>query len=194
MFFFQVPGVIFWACDLCRRGTDPEKICAVVEWRRPQDLQDLKFFLGFTSFYRHFVKNFASITAPLNALSALGNAKLGAKVSSATFQQHWSTECDQAFRSLCEKLTSAPVLANADLSKPFYLEIDASYQGLGAVLSQEVEGKKRPVAYASRGLSPSERNMENYSTMKFELLGLKWAVTDKFHEYLLGNKFVFMGQ
>lgn len=171
-------------------STDPEKIRAVAEWRRPQDLQELKSFLGFASFYRRFVRNFASIAAPLHALGALGNNKCGAKLSPAAFQQHWSLECDRAFQSLREKLTSAPVLAYADFSKPFYLEIDASYQGLGAVLSQEVEGRRRPVAYASRGLRPSERNMENYSAMKLELLGLKWAVTDKFREYLLGNKFV----
>lgn len=171
-------------------ATDPEKIRAVAEWRQPQDLQELKSFLGFASFYRRFVKNFASIAAPLHALCTLGNVKCGAKLSAASFQQHWSVECDQAFRRLREKLTSAPVLSYADFSKPFYLEIDASYQGLGAILSQEVEGRRRPVAYVSRGLRPSERNMENYSAMKLELLGLKWAVTDMFREYLLGNKFV----
>lgn len=74
----------------------------------------------------------------------------------------------------------------ADFTKPFILEIDASHQGLGAVLSQDFNGQKKPVAYASRGLSPTERN---YSAMKLEFQALKWAVTDKFCEYLLGNKF-----
>lgn len=80
----------------------------------------------------------------------------------------------------------------ADFTKSFTLEIDASHQGLGAVLSQEVEGRRGPVAYASRGLRSSERNMENYSSMKLELQGLKWAVTDKFQEYLIGNKFTVL--
>ena len=70
--------------------------------------------------------------------------------------------------------------------------MDASHQGLGAVLSQDVGGQRRPVAYASRGLRASERNMDNYSAMKLELLGLKWAVTDKFREYLIGNKFTVL--
>ncbi len=62
-------------------------------------------------------------------------------------------------------------------------------QDSGAVLSQEEGGKLRPVAYASRGLWESERNMDNYSTMKFEFLALKWAVTEKFRDYLIGNRF-----
>ncbi|KAK7886939.1 hypothetical protein WMY93_026560 [Mugilogobius chulae] len=75
-----------------------------------------------------------------------------------------------------------------DFQKPFVLEVDASHGGLGAVLSQDHEGKLRPVAFASRSLKPTERNMNNYSSMKLELVALKWAVTEKFREYLLGNK------
>ena len=55
-------------------------------------------------------------------------------------------------------------------------------------MSQEQGGKVRPIAFASRGLKRSERNMENYSSMKLEFLGLKWAVTEKFREYLLGSQ------
>ncbi|KAL2076346.1 hypothetical protein ACEWY4_028049 [Coilia grayii] len=76
--------------------------------------------------------------------------------------------------------------------KPFILEVDASHGGLGAILSQEHGGKVRPVAFASRGLKPTERNMENYSSMKLELLAVKWAVTEKFREYLLGNQFTIL--
>ncbi len=93
-----------------------------------------------------------------------------------------------SFEGLKGKLTTAPVLAYADFSIPFILEVDASNQGLGAVLSQENEGKVRPVAYASRSLRPTERNMSNYSSMKLEFVVLKWAMTEKFREYLLGNK------
>lgn len=67
---------------------------------------------------------------------------------------------------LKRSLVEAPVLGYADFSKPFVLEIDASQVGLGAVLSQEQEGQRRPIAYASRGLRPAERNMSNYSSMK----------------------------
>ncbi|XP_043983719.1 uncharacterized protein LOC122837430 [Gambusia affinis] len=67
-------------------------------------------------------------------------------------------------------------------------EVDASHGGLGAVLSQQQDGVVRPIAYASRGLRPTERNMDNYSSMKLEFLALKWAMTEKFREYLLGHK------
>lgn len=84
----------------------------------------------------------------------------------------------------------APVLAHANFALPFILEVDASHSGLGAVLSQEQDGKIRPIAYASQGLKPAERNMNNYSSLKLEFLALKWAMTEKFREYLLGQKCV----
>lgn len=68
--------------------------------------------------------------------------------------------------------------------------MDASLSGLGTVLSQEQNGKVRLVAYASRALTPTERNMPNYSSMRLEFFGLKWAMTEKFWDYLLGQKCV----
>ena len=101
----------------------------------------------------------------------------------------WTDECKQSFETLKAKLTTSPVLAYADFTLPFVLEVDASYGGLRAVLSQAQAGKVRPIAFASRGLRPTERNMVNYSSMKLEFLALKWAMTEKFREYL-GNKCV----
>lgn len=60
--------------------------------------------------------------------------------------------------------------------------------GWGAVLSQEWEGRVRPIAFASRSLRRDERNMQNYSSMKLEFLVLKWGVVEKFSEYLVGQK------
>lgn len=102
----------------------------------------------------------------------------------------WNEACEHAFESITHHLIAAPVLAYANFTKPFVLEVDASHGGLGAVHSQEHDGKLRPIAYASRGVRPTERNMDNYSSMKLELLAVKWAVTEKFHDYLLGNNFV----
>ena len=101
----------------------------------------------------------------------------------------WTADCEEAFNTLKKQLTSAPVLTFADFTKPFILHVDDSNEGLGAVLSQEVDQKLRVVAYASRSLKPTEKNMQNYSSRKLELLALKWSVTEKFKDYLLGSKF-----
>ena len=68
--------------------------------------------------------------------------------------------------------------------------MDALLQGLGAVLSQrDKTGTSHVIAFTSRSLWPSEQSMCNYSSAKLELLALKWAVTEKFRDYLLGSKF-----
>lgn len=170
-------------------ATDPKKIEAVANWQPPQQVSELRSFLGFASYYRRFVESFAKMAAPLHRLVAdLTGAKK--KGPARSCREAWTEECQQSFDILKQRLVSAPLLAYADFSLPFILEVDASYSGLGAVLSQEQEGRVRPVAYASRGLRPSERNMSNYSSMKLEFLALKWAMTEKFREYLLGHKCV----
>ena len=69
------------------------------------------------------------------------------------------------------------------------METDATDKGLGAVLSQKQDSKLRVITYTSRGLCGAEWNMKNYSSMKMELLALKWAVTKKFREYQLESDF-----
>ena len=174
-------------------ATDPAKIEAVKEWQRPGHLAELRSFLGFASYYRRFVEGFSKISAPLHHLVGrlIGPRRKG-KTPPVPLTTAWDEACERAFESLKERLTSAPVLAYADFKKPFILETDASHGGLGAILSQEYDGKVRPIAFASRGLKPTERNMENYSSMKLELLALKWAVTEKYREYLLGNHFTIL--
>ena len=171
-------------------ATDPEKTRVVAEWPRPRTARDLRSFLGFASYYRRFVPKFATHAAPLHRLAAAAGGTKRTPGLGVSLVDHWDDKCEEAFGALKERLTSAPVLAYADFSKPFILDIDASFEGLGAVLSQEQDGGRRPIAYASRGLRPTERNMSNYSSRKLELLGLKWAVTEKFREYLLGHRCV----
>ena len=172
-------------------ATDPEKTRAVVDWKRPATVTELRSFVGFASYYRRFVEGFAKHAAPLHTLVAelQGPNKKPRPKASVKLQGHWSEECEQAFQTLKTKLTTTPVLRYADFKQPFILEVDASHQGLGAVLAQEQDGARRPIAFASRGLRKTERNMSNYSSMKLEFLALKWAVTEKFREYLLGSKF-----
>ncbi len=76
------------------------------------------------------------------------------------------------------------------LVSQFILETNASHEGLGAILYQQQGGCKRVIAFASRRLRKAERNDRYYSSMKLELLALKWAISEKFRGYLLGSKFV----
>jgi hypothetical protein len=177
---------------------DPAKIDAVTSWPRPQNVKELKSFLGFTGYYRRFICNYSRLARPLNDLTKGYEPirrKRGRKTASSTqgrpspntpFGEAWTTGCQEAFNALIAKLTSAPVLAYVDYALPFVLHTDASTLGLGAALYQEREGKLHPIAYASRGLSKSELN---YPAHKLEFLALKWAITEKFTDYLYGAHF-----
>ena len=101
----------------------------------------------------------------------------------------WASEPQKAFDALKLALTTAPVLGYPNFEREFILETGALLRGLGAVLSQvDEEGKTHVIAYASQTLRPSEKSICNYSPAKLELLALKWAVTEKFRDYLLGQK------
>ena len=118
---------------------------------------------------------------PLNELISGENSKKKRKPAG------WNSRAQKAFEELEELCCSAPILAYANYEKKFKIHTDASDLGLGAVLYQEDEnGKDRVIAYASRSLNPAEKN---YPAHKLEFLALKWAVTNRFHEYLYGGEF-----
>ena len=173
-------------------ATDPAKTEALRNWPAPKDVPELRSFLGFAGYYRRFVKDYSKITRPMTALlggpvkKKRGKAKKTGKSTAPAIPWKWTTECQEAFDQVKEILCSEPVLAFADFSKIFYLNTDASTSGLGAALYQIQDGKERVVAYASRSLNPSEKN---YPAHKLEFLALKWAVLDKFHDYLYGRRF-----
>ena len=167
--------------------TDPEKISAVKNFPTPKTVTDVRSFVGLAGFYRRYVKDFSLIARPLHKLFELENQKdaRGRRTKGVPVGDRWDAECQEAFEKLKTALTSSPVLAFADFDKEFTVEIDASGVGLGGILSQD----GRPVAYASRTLTPAERKAKKYSSRKLELLALKWAVTEKFRSYLLGRSF-----
>ena len=172
-------------------STDPEKISAITEWVIPDNDKDLHSFLGLASYYRRFVKDFAKIAKPLYEVLNVNRSKKRVRTTQQdrrTFKDKWTPACTEAFQILKHKLTSAPVLGFPDFELPFILEVDSSLEGIGAVLSQKQEGRKVVLAYASRSLKEAEQNMKNYSSMRLELLGLKWAVTEKFKDYLYGSR------
>ena len=182
--FFK-PEVTYLGHVVSKTGikTDPEKTRILKDWPIPKSVKDVRKFLGFTGYYRRFVKGFAAIVRPLNDL-LVGNATKKSTKKKTPFR--WEEAQQKAFETIIEALSNPPVLAYADYKMPFKLHTDASMSGLGAVLYQHQDGFDRVIAYASRSLKPSERN---YPAHKLEFLALKWAVTDKFHDYLYGTEF-----
>jgi hypothetical protein len=158
-----------------------DKVDAIQDWAPPTNFTELRMFLGVCNHYRRFIQGYAKIAGPMHRLLTKENAKKTIEPVSLDQDQL------EAFQKLKEACTEAPVLAFADFTKEFQLETDASEKGLGAVITQlQQDGKRRPVAFASRTLSPSERN---YHPMKLEFLAVKWAITEKFKEYLMGREF-----
>ncbi|XP_066333787.1 uncharacterized protein [Miscanthus floridulus] len=149
---------------------DQAKVEAIHSWPVPCTVTQVRSFLGLAGFYRRFVKDFSTIAAPLHELTKKG----------ATFT--WAATQQDAFNTLKDKLTHAPLLQLPDFNKTFELECDASGIGLGGVLLQE--GK--PVAYFSEKLSGPSLN---YSTYDKELLALVRTL-ETWQHYLWPKEFV----
>ncbi|KAL0186709.1 hypothetical protein M9458_018379, partial [Cirrhinus mrigala] len=157
---------------------DEKKVEAVLKWPQPRTLKELQRFLGFTNFYRRFIRNFSSVAAPLTSMTKRQTTRLT-----------WSQEALQAFDELRVRFTSAPILRHPDPNKPFIVEVDASSTGVGAILSQRHgdPAKTFPCAYFSRKLSPAERN---YDVGNRELLAMKLAL-EEWRHWLEGAKHPF---
>lgn len=154
--------------------TDPDKTESIRTWPQPTNKTELRSFLGLATYYRKFVKHFSSIAQQLHKLTE----------ADVTFE--WSSKCEEAFKTLKEKLTSSPILAYPEIDKPYILDTDASNAGVGAVLSQVQDGQERVVAYFSKTLNRAERN---YCTTRKELLAIVKAVSH-FHCYIYGQEVI----
>ena len=149
---------------------DGAKIDAIRSWPTPQTITQVRSFLGLAGFYRRFVRDFSTIAAPLHELTKKG----------VSF--HWGPAQDQAFDTLKERLTSAPLLQLPDFGKTFELECDASGVGIGGLLMQ---GGKH-VAYFSEKLNGPTLN---YSTYDKEFYALVRSL-ETWQHYLWPKKFI----
>jgi hypothetical protein len=147
-------------------SVDPEKVQEVLNWKPPTNVRQIRSFLGLAGYYRRFIPGFSRIAKPMTEL-----LKKGVKYE-------WSQKCEDAFHTLRQHLTTAPVLAQPDNTKSFEVYCDASGTGLGCVLMQD----NRVIAYASRALRPHE---QNYPTHDLELAAVVHALKIWRH-YLMG--------
>ncbi|KFM78222.1 Retrovirus-related Pol polyprotein from transposon 17.6, partial [Stegodyphus mimosarum] len=156
--------------NLSENGLKPDfsKVEAIVKMPEPTDVPSLQRFLGMINYLAKFIPNLTTITAPLRQL--LEKSVLW----------HWTEKHQKAFETFKELIAKAPVLKFYDVNKDVTLSVDASSEGLGAVLRQE----NQPIAYASRALTKSQKN---YAQIEKELLAITFGCS-KFHQYIYGKR------
>jgi hypothetical protein len=167
---FWISEVLFLGHIINLEGlvVDPKKVIAILDWKAPKDVRGIKSFIGMVGYYRHFIEGFSKFARPMTAL-------LAKKV-----EFKWTPACQKSFKTLKEKLITAPVLIMPDVHKSFLVYCDASYTRLGCVLMQE----GRVVAYSSQQLKIHEKN---YPTHDLELAVVVHALKNWRH-YLYGQK------
>jgi len=154
-------------------GVDPlpDKLVAIRDWATPHCLRDVRAFYGLASYYRRFVKNFATIAEPLTRLTKINTPF------------RWSTEVEHGFQRLKQALLDATTLAFPVPELPCILDTDTSDVAIGAVLSQVIDGVERPIAYYSRIMNNAQRNC---CPTRRELLAVIPEL-QHFRHYLLGT-------
>lgn len=176
---FMVDSVTYLGHRIDENGLHPiaKKLKAVQCAPKPSNISELKSYLGLLTYYGKFLPNLASILAPLY------------KLLRTSVRWHWSSEQDEAFETSKKLLTSSQLLVHFDPHKKLVLSCDASAYGIGAVLAHQFsDGSEKPIGYASRTLSPAERN---YSQIEREGLACVFGV-QKFHSYIFGHHFTLI--
>ena len=153
---------------------DPEKITAIQNLPTPMSVGDIRRFLGMANQLSKFSPNMANKTKPLRDLLSNKN------------QWCWDRPQQEAFEDIKNEISKSPVLSLFDPNRETTVSADASSYGVGAVLMQkQVNGEKRPVAFASRAMTPTE---QRYAQIEKEALAITWAC-DRFADYLMGLQF-----
>ena len=153
---------------------DPDKVKAIRSVPVPNNVGDVRRFLGSVNQLTKFIPNLADVTKPLRDLLVKNN------------QWVWGEPQQRAFNQIKELLTTSPVLALFDPNLETIVSSDASSYGLGAVLLQrQPEGELKPVAYISRSMSTTE---QRYAQIEKEALAITWSC-ERFTDYLIGLDF-----
>ena len=171
---FHAPHIDYLGVILEKGVTcmDPIKIAGIKDWPMPAKVKDIHSFLGFCNFYHTFIRGFANVARPLNALTKKDCG------------WNWTHKHQNTFNTLKARVTSEPILAHPELDKQFELEVDASGFAVGAVLLQKKEdGKRHPIGYYSSTLNEAKRNYDIYD---LELLAIVKALKH-WHPLLAGS-------
>ena len=146
---------------------DPEKLEAVKEMPKPQDVEGVRRLCGFVNYLAKFLPKLSEVLEPIRQLTR------------EDVIWNWTPACDRAFETVQKLVTEAPVLAFYNPAEQLTIQCDASQSGLGAVLLQN----DRPIAYSSRALNKTE---QNYAQIEKELLAIVFSV-EKWHQYTFGR-------
>ena len=130
---------------------DPAKVTTIVKWEAPENLTDVRSFLGFSKFYRRLIKGYSEVASPIVKLTR----------KDTPFKS--DNECQAALQKLKDAFTSAPILKHFDPGKEILVETDASDDVSAGILSQRnEEGILHPVAFFYKKHSPAKCNYEIY--------------------------------
>ena len=154
---------------------NPANIDKIIGWPKPKTPRQVKQLVAMGSYYRRYVKDFASLVRPMVEITKKGK------------QFIWTDACEKSFQLLKEALISSDVMGYplSDAGE-FILDVDASDVGIGGILHQVQDGKEKVIAYASRALNKAECN---YCITEKELLAVRFFI-EYFRQYLLGRKFL----
>ena len=150
-----------------------EKVKAILEWPTPKEKDDIATFRGLTGYYRQYIEKFSDKMRPLNEALTKGEFS-------------WTEKEEKTFQRIKDEYRGEKMLILIDLEKQIWVYADASDYALGSEISQlDENGKRRPVLFYSRKLTPAEMN---YSTADKELLAIVQTLK-KFQHYLRGTKY-----
>lgn len=165
---FKATSIEFLGYEVTVKGIRPleSKIKAILEYPKPQNISQLRKFLGMVNFYRNHLPNAAEYLKILDSFT--GNAKKNDKTLI-----RWTPDADQAFSECKNKLMEAVTLSYPSIDAPYALFADASNSCVGAVLQQYIDGQWHPLGYFSRKLNETQKK---YSTYDRELLAIFLAM------------------
>ena len=173
---FAMNSIIYLGHLIDKQGIrmDPHRVKAIKQYPIPENLTQVRSFLGLAGYHRQFVKDWSKIAEPLTRLTK----------KSVNF--YWGSDQDNAFNTIKNIMMTEPLLIHFDPERETQLKTDACGYAVAAILEQKVDGKFHPVTYVSRMMTDTEQR--NFCISEKECLAIVYA-TNKLKPYLDGLKF-----